>query len=108
MITRWDSLGVLGLVCRLYSEREDNDKDDDVMENKEGGDKTVDKNSKTQDKRSKRITKLDESKVKVIENTNQGVKEEICFSSDISDIENDENEDEITLFTFENEFIWDE
>ena len=78
------------------------------MENKEGGYKTLDKNSKTQDKRSKRITKLDESKVKVIENTNQGVKEEICFSSDISDIENDENEDKITLFTFENEFIWDE
>ena len=78
------------------------------MENKEGGYKTLDKNSKTQDKRSKRITKLDESKVKVIENTNQGVKEQICFSSDSSDIENDKNEDEITLFTFENEFIWDE
>ena len=78
------------------------------MENKEGGYKTLDKNSKTQDKRSKRITKLDESKVKVIENTNQGVKEQICFSSDSSDIENYKNEDEITLFTFENEFIWDE
>ena len=95
-------------MCRLYSEREDNDKDDDVKEKKEDRDKTVDKNLKTQDKESKRITKLDESKVKDIENSNQGVKEEICFSSDSSDIESDEKEDEIPLFTFENEFIWDE
>ena len=104
---------MLGLVCRLYSEREDNDKGDYVMEkidleNKEDGDKTVDKNSKTQDKKSKGIEKLDESKNEIIENTNQGVKQEICISSDSSDIEKDENEDEITLFTFENEFIWDE
>ena len=25
---RWDNLGVLGLVCRLYSEREENEKND--------------------------------------------------------------------------------
>ena len=111
---RWDSLGVLGLVCRLYSEREDNDKDDYVMEkidlekNKEDGDKTVDKNSMTQDKKSKGTEKLGKSKNEIIEKTNHGVKEEICVSSDSSDIENDENEDEITLFTFENDFIWDE
>ena len=104
---RWDNLGVLGLVCRLYSEREENDKnDDDVIKttdvkNKEDCDKAdADKNVNSQ------RSKFDESIKR--EKDDQGVEEEISFSSDNSEIENDENEDDMTLFSFENEFLWDE
>ena len=107
LMFRWDNLGVLGLVCRLYSEREENDKnDDDVIKstdvkNKEDCDKTdAVKNVNSQ------RSKFDESTKR--EKDDQGVEEEISFSSDNSEIENDENEDDMTLFSFENEFLWDE
>ena len=107
---RWDNLGVLGLVCRLYSEREETDKNDDLikkadLKNKEDFEKTeADKNSNSQS--SKGMSKCEETRNR--EKADQGVEEESSFPSDSSDIENDENEDEITLFTFENEFLWDE
>ena len=107
---RWDNLGVLGLVCRLYSEREETDKNDDLikkadLKNKEDFEKTeVDKNFNSQSSRG--MSEFKETKNRG--QADQRVEEEISFSSDSSEIENDENEDEITLFTFENEFLWDE
>ena len=107
LMFRWDNLGVLGLVCRLYSEREETDKnDDDVIKktdvkNKEDCDKTeADKNVNSKRSKFDEFTKR--------EKDDQGVAEEISFSSGNSEIDYDENEDDMTLFSFENEFLWDE
>lgn len=113
LLHRWDNLGVLGLVCRLYSEREENDKKDDLIKNtdlkneedfeKTGADKfKMDVKSQS----SKWMSKCEETKNR--DKADQGIEEDISFPSDSSVTENDENEDEITLFTFENEFLWDE
>ena len=111
---RWDSLGVLGLVCRLYSERDETDRNENSnkkadLENKEDADKAMDKSDQSKSKLEslKELSNPGETCM-IVEKAKQGLKEDICFLSDSSDIENDENEDEVTLFTFENEFLWDE
>ena len=107
---RWDNLGVLGLVCRLYSEREENEKNDDKRQESD----TVETVEVEDDKRGKKQAKqqkLSTERIKRIERVKDDVIQAEYHlntadnSSDLTD--NDEIEDELTLFTLENEYLWD-
>ena len=107
---RWDNLGVLGLVCRLYSEREENEKNDDKRQELDTV-KTVEVEDVKRGKKQANQQKISTEKIKRIERAKDDVIQAECnlktadSSSDQTD--NDENEDELTFFTLENEYLWD-
>ena len=107
---RWDNLGVLGLVCRLYSEREENEKNDDKRQELDTV-KTVEVEDDNRGKKQAKQQKISTERIKRIERVKDDVIQAECHlnasdnSSDQTD--NDEIEDELTLFNLENEYLWD-
>ena len=107
---RWDNLGVLGLVCRLYSEREENEKNDDKRQESDKV-KTVDVEDDKRGKKQAKQPKISTERTKRIERVKEDVIQAECHlntaDNSSAQSDNDEIEDELTLFTLENEYLWD-
>jgi len=110
---RWDSLGVLGLVCRLYSER-------DVIEDK--GDKAYENQEEDEKVESYEATKTispikKPEKKQGIEvscqcgNSREGkwisIPRDDEDKNELKEISNDDNEDDIKSLGDDDDYYWD-